>query len=257
MRRDIVPLLTLAIGFIMAMIDVTAVNVALPDIARSLTVPLSGLVWVVDAYTLMFAALLFARGALADRFGARIAYVAGLVVFILGSVLCGAARTEQALIAARLIQGASAAMFMPSSLSLITIQYEDSRTRARMIGIWAAMVGLGATMGPLVGGVLTHMFGWRSVFWVNIPVGILGLYLIQQHGPKTHGLKIPLALKGHSLSVIGLGSLSFVLIEGPTRGWSAPRILMAGMAAVVSVLAIIRLERRGAHPIVPRELLGT
>ncbi|HWW70896.1 MAG TPA: MFS transporter, partial [Duganella sp.] len=162
--RQVPPLLmlmTLAIGFVMAMIDVTAVNTALSDIAVSLSVPLTGLVWVVDGYTLTFAALLLAGGALADRFGARNVYQGGLSVFILGSVACALAPSGDALIAARLLQGAGAALFMPSSLSLLTHAYEDQGTRARMLGTWSAIVGCSAAAGPLVGGLLVHEFGWR------------------------------------------------------------------------------------------------
>src|SRR5471032_2283380 len=153
-------LLTLAIGFVMAMIDVTAVNTALSDISVSLAVPLTGLVWVVDGYTLTFAALLLAGGALADRYGPKNVYQGGLSLFILGSVLCALAPSGNALIAARLLQGVGAALFMPSSLGLLTHVYHDERVRARMLGTWSAIVGGSSTVGPLVGGLLVHSFGW-------------------------------------------------------------------------------------------------
>jgi DHA2 family methylenomycin A resistance protein-like MFS transporter len=250
-----VPLITLAIGFVMAMIDVTAVNVALPAIARTLGVPLTGLVWVVDAYTLTFASLILAGGALADRFGAKVAYQVGLAVFVLGSVLCGAAPAGGILIISRLVQGAGAALFMPSSLSLLMHQYEDPKTRSSMLSIWSAMVGAAAAIGPLVGGILIHSFGWRSVFWINVPVGLLGALLAQLYIRPVAAKPAPLSVQAHGLSVLSLASISFVLIEGPTRGWVSTSIIAVAAVAVVAVLRIVRLERKGSHPIIPHELL--
>src|SRR5471032_2064594 len=210
--------MTLAIGFVMAMIDVTAVNTALSDISLNLGVPLTGLVWVVDGYTLTFAALLMAGGALADRYGPKNVYQGGLSVFILGSVLCAVAPSGHALIAARLLQGAGAALFMPSSLSLLTHAYEDESTRARMLGTWSAIVGCSSAVGPLVGGVLVHAFGWRSVFWVNVPIGVLGVVLTQMVAPATARHARALSLLSHGLGVTALAGMSVVLIEGPSLG---------------------------------------
>src|ERR1700693_4341831 len=131
------PLITLAVGFVMAMLDVTVVNVGLSSIQRSLSTPLAMLVWIVDGYTLTFAAMLLVGGALADRYGAKNIYLLGLLVFVLASLLCGGAPNGPMLVAARLLQGLGAAFFMPSSLSLLTHIYEDDRVRARMLGIWS------------------------------------------------------------------------------------------------------------------------
>jgi DHA2 family methylenomycin A resistance protein-like MFS transporter len=250
-------LMTLAIGFVMAMIDVTAVNTALSDISASLSVPLTGLVWVVDGYTLTFAALLMAGGALADRFGPKAVYQGGLSVFILGSVLCALAPSGHALIAARLLQGAGAALFMPSSLSLLTHAYEDQATRARMLGTWSAIVGCASAAGPLVGGVLVHAFGWRSVFWVNVPIGLLGIVLTQVLAPATARHERDLSMWSHVLGVAALAALSFVLIEGPALGWTSTGVLMAGAAAVAAAVMLVRRERGGAHPLLPKALFET
>ena len=249
-------LLTLAIGFVMAMVDLTAVNTALSDIARDLSVPVSGLVWVVDGYTLTFAALLLAGGALGDRMGARSAYITGLGVFLFGSVLCAVAPGGGALTAARLLQGAGAALFLPNSLSLLTHTFEDDKVRARMVGTWSAMVGASSAIGPLVGGILVHEFGWRSVFWVNVPLGLLGMALAYRLIPAVQPQPRPLSLLSHGLGVLALAGLSFVLIEGPVLGWtSAP--LLAGMAATVALATVlVRRERRITHPILPRALLA-
>ncbi|WP_229262762.1 MFS transporter [Duganella radicis] len=258
--RHVPPLLmlmTLAIGFVMAMIDVTAVNTALSDISVSLSVPLTGLVWVVDGYTLTFAALLMAGGALADRFGPKTVYQGGLSVFILGSVLCALAPSGHALIAARLLQGAGAALFMPSSLSLLTHAYEDQATRARMLGTWSAIVGCSSAAGPLVGGLLVHEFGWRSVFWVNVPIGLLGIVLTQVLAPATARHERDLSMLSHALGVAALAALSFVLIEGPVLGWASVQVLAAGVLAVVAALLLVRRERTGAHPLLPKALFET
>ncbi|MCG2597156.1 MAG: MFS transporter, partial [Achromobacter sp.] len=155
----LLPLVTLAIGFVMAMLDVTVVNVALPSIAEQFTVPLTDLVWIVDGYTLTFAALLLVAGALADRYGAKTIYLAGLGVFTLASLLCGIAPGGDLLIAARMMQGLGAALFMPSSLSLLTHAYEDEQVRNRMLAAWSAIVAVAGAAGPLLGGVLIHQFG--------------------------------------------------------------------------------------------------
>ncbi|NYE59278.1 DHA2 family methylenomycin A resistance protein-like MFS transporter [Duganella sp. 1224] len=258
--RHVPPLLmlmTLAIGFVMAMIDVTAVNTALSDIALSLAVPLTGLVWVVDGYTLTFAALLMAGGALADRYGPKAVYQGGLSVFILGSVLCALAPSGHALIAARLLQGAGAALFMPSSLSLLTHAYEDQATRARMLGTWSAIVGCSSAAGPLVGGLLVHAYGWRSVFWVNVPIGLLGIVLTQALAPATARHARALSLLSHALGVTALAALSFVLIEGPALGWLSPAVLAAALLALAAGALLVRRERAGAHPLLPKALFET
>ncbi|MBA5608123.1 MFS transporter [Duganella sp. FT3S] len=252
-------LLTLAIGFVMAMIDVTAVNTALSDIAASLGVPLSGLVWVVDGYTLTFAALLLAGGALADRYGPRHVYQGGLSVFIAGSVWCALAPSGPALVAARLLQGAGAALFMPSSLSLLTHAYDDERTRARMLGSWSAIVGCSSSIGPLVGGLLVHGFGWRSVFWVNVPIGLLGIALTQALVPVTPPARAAraLSLLSHGLGVVALAAMSFVLIEGPVLGLTSMPVGLAALCAVLAATVLVRRERYGAQPVLPRALFGS
>jgi DHA2 family methylenomycin A resistance protein-like MFS transporter len=250
-------LATLAIGFVMAMIDVTAVNLALPAIALDLHVPLSGLVWVVDGYTLMFAALLLAGGSLADRYGARNAYVGGLAVFLLGSLLCGLAPTNGALIGARLLQGVGAALFMPSSLSLLTSSFTSEHTRIKMLALWSAIVGGSSALGPLAGGILVHSFGWRSVFLINLPIGLLGVLLAHARIAPTPGHQRPLSLGSHALCVVTLAALSFFLIEGPALGWTSAPALGSGIVAVLAAMLLVRAERRGAHPLLPRALFST
>ncbi|TWI66611.1 DHA2 family methylenomycin A resistance protein-like MFS transporter [Pseudoduganella lurida] len=250
-------LLTLAIGFVMAMIDVTAVNTALSAIAIDLEVPLSGLVWVVDGYTLTFAALLLAGGALADRYGARRAYQGGLAVFVLGSVLCALAPGGGALVAARLLQGCGAALFMPSSLALLMHAVDDERQRARMFGLWSALVSAAATVGPLAGGLLVETFGWRSIFWLNLPLGVAGIVLTGWRAPAPPSHPRSLGLISHGLGAGALASLAFVLIDGPELGWTAPPVLAALATAMLLGVLLVRRERRAAQPVLPRALYGS
>lgn len=251
------PLVTLAIGFVMAMLDVTVVNVALPSIALQFTVPLTDLVWIVDGYTLTFAALLLVAGALADRYGAKTIYLTGLAVFTFASLLCGLAPDGNALIAARMLQGLGAALFMPSSLSLLTHAYEDEQVRNRMLAAWSAIVAVAGASGPLLGGVLIHQFGWRSIFLINIPLGVAGLWLARrriQAAPRRPRALNPLS---HLLGVIALSSLCFVLIQGNAYGWSSTPIASAAAISAVAVVLLVRRERRHAEPILPRALFTT
>lgn len=251
------PLIALAIGFVMAMLDVTVVNVGLSSISENLDAPLSTLVWIVDGYTLTFAAMLMVGGALADRFGAKRLYLLGLFLFVLASLLCGAAPGGWFLVAARLLQGLGAAFFMPSSLSLLTHVYEDDRVRARMLGVWSATVGVSAAVGPLVGGVLIHWLGWRSVFLINVPVGIVGLLMARSLIPNVASNARALNLYSHVVGVLMLAGVSFVLIQGPVYGWASPRILIGLAVTLAAAVALIHHERRGIAPLLPKALFAT
>ncbi|WP_332611464.1 MFS transporter [Achromobacter sp. ESBL13] len=251
------PLITLAIGFVMAMLDVTVVNVALPSIAVQFVVPLTDLVWIVDGYTLTFAALLLVAGALADRYGAKTVYLAGLAVFTLASLLCGLAPDANTLIAARMLQGLGAALFMPSSLSLLTHAYDDDHVRNRMLAAWSAIVAVAGATGPLLGGVLIHQFGWRGIFLINLPLGIVGLWLARrriQAAPRRPRALNPIS---HLLGVIALSALCFVLIQGNAYGWTSPRIAGVTALCAVAIVLLVRRERRHAEPILPRALFQT
>ncbi|MES2037212.1 MAG: MFS transporter [Pseudomonadota bacterium] len=249
-------LLTLALGFMMAMVDVTSVNIALPAIASNFSLPLSRLVWVVDAYTLSFASLLLIGGALAERLGAKTTYQAGLLTFILASLLCGMADSGTLLIIARLLQGLGAALFMPASLSLMSHTFQDQKQRTKMLSIWSALVGVASGSGPLIGGLLVQQFGWRSIFMVNIPLGILGVLMVRKLIPKAPAHPRPLSLLSHALLLAALVSLTFILIEGPTYGWQSALVLSLLAGMFISALALIVQERRGTHPLLPRALFA-
>ncbi|MGN6579407.1 MAG: MFS transporter [Bordetella sp.] len=251
---SLLPLATLAIGFVMAMLDVTVVNVALPGIARQFHTPLSALVWIVDGYTLTFAALLLLAGALADRFGAKRVYLAGLAIFTAASLLCGVSVSADMLIAARLVQGFGAALFMPSSLSLLTHAYKDDRVRARMLAHWSVIVSIAGASGPLVGGMLIDNFGWRSVFLINLPVGLVGLWLARVNIASAARHARELSPVSHVLGVLFLSAVSYALIEGNVYGWTSRPILIAAVVAVASAVLLVTRERSHPHPVLPRSL---
>jgi DHA2 family methylenomycin A resistance protein-like MFS transporter len=247
--------LTLALGYVMAMLDATAVNVALDKIAGEFHAPLTSLVWVVDAYTLTFAALLLLGGAIADRLGAKRAYLLGLVWFIVASAVCALAGSTVQLIVARLFQGFGAALFMPSSMSLIGETFPDKVQRTRLVSVWGALVAAAAGIGPFFGGSLIELFGWRSIFYLNIPVGLLGIalsvLLLKPSAPHPR----PFSVVSHALFMVALGSIAFVLIEGPTHHWFASRqILTATVVAMATLATIFARETTGRHPVVPAAL---
>lgn len=249
-------IVAVALGFVMAMLDATVVNVALEDIRRDFGAPLPDLVWIVDAYTLSFAALLLLGGSLADWAGAKRAYIGGLVVFVSASTLCGLAGSTGMLIAARFLQGCGAALFMPSSLSLLTQSFPDRKTRTRLLGVWGALVGAAAGSGPFIGGVLISQLGWRSIFYLNLPIGALGVLLTAVLvRPSARALR-PFDFISHVLIVVALAGLSFTLIQGPVLSWFSSRpITVSTIAAAAALLLFILRQQRGAHPVIPHALL--
>ena len=254
-RRGAWPLVVVALGFIMAMLDVTVVNVALADIRDDLSMSLAGQVWIVDGYTLTFAALLLAGGALANRFGARAVYRAGLAAFVFASVLCGVATSGKALVGARLLQGTAAALFIPSSLGLLARAYPDERERAGVMGLWSAIVSGSAASGPLVGGLLISWLDWRSIFWLNLPIGLVGVWLTPRYLDATPRQAQPLHLGAHGCAVLALGGLAYVLIQGPSAGWDALPVVAAAFTAALASVGFARHQRRDPQPVLPRGLV--
>jgi EmrB/QacA subfamily drug resistance transporter len=241
-------LAAVAFGLFMIMLDNTVVNVALPAIQRDLGVGLSELEWIVSGYALTFAALMLVGGKLADAYGRRLLFVIGIAVFTLASLACGLATSGDMLIAARIAQGAGAAMMNPATLSIIAATFPP-RQRGTAIGIWAGVSALALAIGPLVGGLLTDHASWHWIFFVNVPVGILGIaasfLLIDESRDPTHER---LDLPGLATSAIGLFALTYGLIEANTYGWGSPRIVGAFVVAAVGLLAFLLLERHQRAP---------
>jgi len=242
------------LGFVVITIDVSAVNIALPAIQDSLSGGMAGLQWVVDAYTLMFAALMLSAGALADRAGARRVYVWGVALFSLASLGCALAPGIGVLIAARVVQGAAAAVVMPASLALIRQAYDNPQARARAIAIWTSGGAVAMAAGPVLGGLLTETAGWRAVFLLNLPVGavILGLLLRVQHSPRRPAV---LDGGGQLTAVLALAGLAFAVIEGGHLGWTSGPVLVAAAIAIASGYAFGVIEARHRQPMVPPSIL--
>jgi EmrB/QacA subfamily drug resistance transporter len=233
----------------MAMLDNTVVNVALPRISQDLGAGITGLQWIIDAYTLVFATLMLTGGTLGDILGRKRFFQAGLVVFTAGSLLCALAPSLAALIAGRGVQGLGAALLMPGTLSILTNAFPEPKERAQAIGIWAGISGLALAMGPVVGGLLVDAFGWQSVFYLNVPIGIVALGVSwfavpESRHPEGRRLDIP----GQVLAAVTLGALTYVLIEANNWGWTSGLTLaMFGVAAVGAVLFVL-VEHRGVSP---------
>lgn len=241
----------LAAGFVMASLDTTVMQVAGPTIQERLHASLSQLTWAVDGYVLTFAALLMLAGGLANRVGARRVYLWGMGIFGVASLASAAAPGIEVLIAARLLQGAGAALFMPSSLALLVRAFPDARERTKVLGVWSAIVSSSMALGPTVGGIMVGAFGWPSIFLINLPIGIAGMLLTRRYIARTEGDARPLAAPGHAAVVVGLAGISFALIEGPQLGWDAAPVIGAVAAAAIAAVVLIGRERRTDNQVMP------
>jgi EmrB/QacA subfamily drug resistance transporter len=232
-----------AFGLFMIMLDNTVVNVALPAIQRDLGVGLSELQWIVTGYALTFAALMLTGGKLADHYGRRLIFVVGLTIFTLASLACGLAESGDVLIAARVVQGAGAALMNPATLSIISATFPPEQ-RGMAIGIWAGVSALALAIGPLVGGLLTDHLDWSWIFFVNVPVGVLAVaasFLVIEESrdmSEERRLDVPGQLAGG----LGLFALTYALIEANTYGWTSARILGAFAVAAAGLLLFLLLE---------------
>src|SRR3989449_2889885 len=250
-----IPLLALCLGYFMTILDVTIVNVALVDIKEHLSEYVTGLQCIVEGYDLVFASLLLTGGALGDRRGRRTVFLAGLALFTLASTLCSLAPTLLVLQIARAFQGLGAALLVPNSLALLQTIFPDPQKRAWAIGIWAAVASFGALSGPLLGGVLVNAFGWRSIFLINLPIGILDFLLTSRYvAPSTPQGGRSLDLPGQVASVLVLGMLTFALIEGNSLGIMSPLILAAYTASLLFFLLLLFREKTTSHPMLPLAL---
>ncbi len=240
------------LGFFMITFDAVVVNVALPSIRSDLGGGLSGLQWVVDGYTLMFAALLLSAGSFTDRIGARRAFGLGLGLFVLASAACGVAPGLGMLVAARLVQGSAAAVMMPSSMALLRHAFPDRVARGRAIAMWAMGGAVASSSGPVLGGVLDAL-DWRWIFFINLPVGALALALTTGAGSS---LRRPASFDwaGQVSGVLAMAGLCYGAIEAGSAGFTAPRVLAAFALAASALALFIAAQRRIAHPMMPLDL---
>lgn len=246
-----------SISYVLVILDTSIVNVALADIAQGLGTEITGLQWVVTSYVAVFASLVLSGGALADTFGARRIYIAGLMLFTIASLVCGAASSLPALIVGRVLQGVGAALLVPCALSLLTHTYPDNIARAKAIASWASWGGVAQILGPLAGGVLLALFDWRSIFLVNIPICLAGLWLTLKIDRQTadHGNR-RLDWPGQISVALAMILLIAALIEGHELGWSNRWVLAGFALSILSALAFIRIEQRASTPMLPLALFA-
>lgn len=241
-----------SISYVVVILDTSIVNVALERIGASLAGGVAGLQWVVNAYTLTFASLLLSGGTLGDRLGARNVYMAGLAVFTAASALCGAAPSLALLTLGRVLQGLGAALLVPASMALINGACANARERAAAFGVWAGLGGVAMAAGPLLGGVLIGVAGWRSIFLLNLPVCLAGIAMAARVAPQPRaGAPRRLDLAGQAAGIAALALLNAAIIEAPSRGWFAPLVVTGLVAAVVAALAFVMLEQRRDQPMLP------
>jgi DHA2 family methylenomycin A resistance protein-like MFS transporter len=240
------------LSYVVVILDASIVNVALGRIGAAFGTGVTGLEWVVNAYTLSFASPLLSGGGLGDRLGARRIYFAGLGLFTVASALCGIAPTLPALVTFRILQGAGAALLVPCSLSLINHAFPDPARRAGAIGLWAGLGGIAMAAGPLVGGVLTGLFGWRGIFLVNVPVELIGLGLTARiEGDTTTVPGRHFDLAGQASAIAALGLSVAALIEGPALGWDSAFVRAACLGAGAVWAIFLGLEARRTEPMLP------
>ncbi|MFD5408743.1 MFS transporter [Streptomyces nojiriensis] len=241
-------LATLCATMFMAMLDNVIVNNALPRIGQQLHSGVSGLQWVVEGYSLVYAALLLTGGTLGDRYGRRRIFLTGLAVFTAGSAAAALSGSTSTLIAARMFQGLGAALLTPGSLSILRHVFTDEKERARAVGLWSGVSALGLAVGPVLGGPIVDAFGWAAVFWINVPIGMAGLLLASRVLPEFAARTRWLDLPGQALSALGFGALVYALIEGPARGWTDTRVLTLAAVAMLALPVFVVVEARTADP---------
>ncbi|MGO8684010.1 MAG: MFS transporter [Thermoleophilia bacterium] len=248
-RMKILTLGAMCFALFMAMLDNTVVNVALPKIQTHFGSGVSGLQWIISGYTLLFASLMLTGGTLGDLFGRKRTFLYGLTIFTAGSLLAGLAPSLTVLIGARAIQGLGAAALLPGTLSILTQTFQEPKERAQAIGIWAGISGVALAAGPIVGGALVDSFGWQSVFFLNIPIGIIAFFVASR---VVHESKNPegrhLDLSGQALAIVGLGSLTYALIEANNKGWGSPLIISLFAVAVVATAGFLWVELHSTSP---------
>jgi EmrB/QacA subfamily drug resistance transporter len=247
-------LLATVLGSGIAFLDATVVNVALPTIGRELHASVAGLQWIVNGYTLTLASLILIGGSLGDRFGRRRVFLVGIVWFAAASLFCGLAPTEEALVAARALQGIGGALLTPGSLAIIQASFAAG-DRARAVGAWSGLSGVAAAIGPFVGGWLVGAGSWRLIFLINVPLAVAAVAVSLRHVPETSD---PMSVRGidvagAALTTVGLASVSWALIEAGERGRS-DATLVAGAVGLAALAGFVAVEQRSRHPMLPLEI---
>ncbi|MFH8218574.1 MFS transporter [Streptomyces sp. NPDC018057] len=248
-RRRLLVLAICCMSLLIVSLDNTVLNVALPSMQRELHASTSGLQWTIDAYTLVLASLLMLAGSTADRVGRKRVFMTGLVVFALGSLLCSLAPDLELLVVFRMVQAVGGSMLNPVAMSIITNTFTDPRERARAIGVWGAVVGISMAAGPLVGGLLVESVGWRSIFWLNLPVALAAILLTLRYVPESRAPKARRPDPVGQVLVIALfGALTYAIIEAPDAG--AAVVAPFAVVALAALLGLLWYEPRRAEPLI-------
>ncbi|HVL02992.1 MAG TPA: MFS transporter, partial [Acidimicrobiales bacterium] len=257
-RRGRWVLVATILGSGIAGLTATVVNVALPTIGRDLDTTTAGLQWILNGYLLPLAALILLGGSLGDRFGRRRVFLVGVVWFAAASALCGLAPNISTLVAARALQGMGAALLAPGSLAILQASFVPG-DRARAIGAWSGFGGVATAAGPLLGGYLVEQGSWRWVFLLNLPLAVAVTVITRRHVPETLDPTVTgeIDIAGGLLGAVGLGGVTYALIEVPGRGAASPLVVLAGVAGVVGLAGFVAAERRGRHPLVPLDIFSS
>lgn len=254
-QRPFVILATCCLALVLATMDVTIVNIALPAIRGDLRASVAELQWSIDGYTVVVASFLLLAGSIADRFGRRRTFQIGLAVFSLGSLLCSVAPSARALVGFRVLQAVGGAMLNPVAMSIVVQTFVDPAARARAIGVWGAAFGAAMAAGPLLGGLLVESVGWRSIFWVNIPFGILALVLTARFVPESRAerpRRFDLVAQG--LVITALFALTSAVIDGRRVGWASWPIAAGFAIAAACVAGLVVWESRRREPMLDPRL---
>ncbi|WP_244949950.1 MFS transporter [Streptomyces griseofuscus] len=251
-RHTALALAAVCLGFFMILLDGSALNIALPAIERDVHGSMAALQWVVTIYTIPLAGILLTAGSISDRWGARRLFVSSLAAFTAASLLCALSPNLTVLVVARFLQGIAAGGLLPTTLAIIARTYPDPLERAKAITVWGATGGLALVAGPLGGGALTELLGWRSIFLINVPVGLVTLHLAQRYAGETPRRESRAAdLPGQLTGIVALSAIVSYLIEGGSLGWFAPVPLLLLAVSVVTAVAFVAVEARSQHPMLP------
>lgn len=257
-RRKAAILATCCLTVLITSTDLTIANLAIPSIRTDLVATAAHAQWVIAIYALGVASLQLLGGAAGDRFGRRRVLQTGTAVFLLGSLLCSLAPTIDVLIAARLVQGVGASMMNPVALAIVSQVFVAPAERARAIGIWGAVFGAALALGPFAGGLLIDLFGWRSVFWINLPIGAVAIVACALLVPESRSATIrAVDPVGQFLAAGSLFGLVFVLIESPGRGWTHPWVIVTAAVTVLAFIGFLRYESRHTAPFVDLRYFGS
>ncbi|ORV26545.1 arabinose ABC transporter permease [Mycolicibacterium conceptionense] len=255
-RSPVVTLIAAYLGLFVGLVDANAVNLALPAIGEDLGGGMTGAQWTIDAYNVTFAALLLTAGSLGDRFSRRRILRIGLATFVAASIACALAPSLPLLLVSRAVQGVGAAMMLPQGLAIAAAVHPDPRGRARATAAWAMAAASSTALGPVLGGVLAESIGWRWIFWVNVPIGLLALVLSVSHLPDSRDPDAArVDLPGQCLAIAALGAVTLVLVEGHDWHWRQTAAIGAIAAALLA--AFLTTQHRSPHPMLPPDLFGS